>query len=271
MTLKNRFWIIFLVCCFKFGAAGGVVSQDNYMDLKKAYAGAYIGGGVSFLSDQIYVRGMDNASAGFLQYASEELRNIPMGEVVDVLQSFSDANKELINTDRRKIGGSFNIGFGRFFYTNLYLGVDLTLDVFGENKSVATDKEEREYLGTFKTTTVQNAKLIPTFVMKAGEYISGIDFLICSRIGAALVSMKSQNTWFEEEVGVSKIVPVVGFSLEKAVGKNDSIKLECDYRFAAKKKVEKTMQILGKKMFIACSESIRTRGYSIRLMYVYHF
>lgn len=267
--MKKSLLAILAVCCASSEA-------KDCCESKSAYEGAYVGAGLSYQYNMHDVWVSDK-----LRTDMEETFPGSGREAVEAMISdgnkIHDANNHGLNRKNKgKIGGSINAGWGKFVYSNLYLGADLVLDISGKGKITEIDSLDRGGKGgldsiAYGSTTVQSNVVVPTFALRVGGYVPDIDTLVCIRVGAAWIGANAKSQKLENEVKLNKITPIVGFSVEKNVWKNCSIKLEGDYRFPVSKKVQMKFGKFLPGVDINVNEEVKIRGYSIRLMGVYRF
>lgn len=263
------------VCCVSCGA-------QNCTQGRSTYEGAYIGAGLSYQNNMQDVRVGDNVGDTVVKVLLEIYADSgnPMSpdEAESVVKNqgiFNFNNHRLNKKNKEKIGGTISLGYGRFVFSNLYLGADFSLDISEKSKSVESDNFLRDDT-KYGDTTVQNNAVVPTLALKVGGYIPDIDTLACVRAGAAKIGIKVQNELLKNEKELCKITPVVGISIEKKVWKNCSLKLEGDYRFPVSKRIDgisnnfvhENGEITYPGIF---NEKIKTRSYNVRFMCVYHF
>ena len=266
--MKKSLLSALAICCASCGA-------KDCSESRSAYEGAYIGAGLSYqhnmhdvwVSDRFRTdfEALPSGSAGV---SAMEGRGYTMEDV---------NNRGLNRKNKGKIGGSIDVGYGKFVYSNLYLGADVNVDISGRGKTTEIDLYDRGIAGdpvSYGATTVQSNIVTPTFALRVGGYISDVDTLVCVRAGVAWVGAKAKNEFLKNEVKLSKITPIIGLGVEKNVWRNCSVKLEGDYRFPSSKKIEaKTWSFDdgSKSIETGFSEEVKVRGYSVRLMGVYHF
>ncbi len=259
-------------CCAVCGA-------KDCADGKSAYEGFYVGAGLSYQNSMHDVKVSDNlgdTSAKFIKTMDPSLTKEQADALAKNSKLVNVINQGLNRKNVGKVGASVSVGYGQFVYSNLYLGADFSLDISKKGKSVESDRFYRAGT-TYGDTTVQNNAVVPTLALKVGGYIPDIDTLVCIRAGAAKTGIKAQNELLGNEIKFSKITPVVGLSIEKNVGKSCSIKLEGNYRFPISKQIENLTDNLvaaGANKIpvpVPFRETVKTKGYSVRLMYVYHF
>lgn len=260
------------------------LSDDYYTEEfcyeKEVYTGSYVGAGLSYLHRSNSAKISDDVGEKFIAQNEGEFNE--REKVFIRQQAFSADNLNLNDRSYSKIGGSVNIGYGQFINGDLYLGIDFTLDISGNNKSVNTDRRGREEIeingnevvqvGTYKDTIIRNKEIIPTLAIRAGVYVPYINTLICTRLGASFINMEVENSTLKNKVKINRIAPIIGLSFEKSLYRNWSMKLEGDYVFSVKKKFGDTRSdtlIVGVPVYH--SETVKTHGYVVRLMCVYHF
>ena len=259
--------MFFVACGVTYGVDNldrPVENDTECYDEREAYAGAYIGAGLSYQYTNNRVGVSDNYAdvPGAMAYWT----NGKNEEAVSKARSyyFSADNWELNGKSKGKIGGSINVGYGQFVKSCFYLGADFVLDITSNSKS--SQKAKRAY----KDTTVWNNEVVPTMALRVGGYVPDVDVLICARLGIALVDAKVKNEYLKNEIKVRKIAPVVGLSIEKKVWRNCSVKVEGDYRFSTEKEQRIDGGVITGIQGIAF-EKAKTRSYSVRLVGVYHF
>jgi opacity protein-like surface antigen len=276
--MKRCLLVFFAVCSASYGANDSVDRSENCTNCcdekREAYAGAYVGAGLSYQHNKNDVTVSDNyadvkgAEAAAVYLFNGGLDQAEMDkEATKARNANPSANNLRLNGKTKgKIGGSVNVGYGKFVNSYLYCGADFVLDIAGKAKS-------SEETGRYKNTTVENSGVVPTLALRVGGYIPAIDSLVCARFGGAFVNTKSRNEEMVEnpEIKIHKFTPVVGLSLEKNVRKNWSVKFEGDYRFLAQKEklVSGTMEPFGVEN--RSLVKTKTRGYCVRLMSVYRF
>ncbi len=274
--------MLFAVCSASYGANDSSDRSENRTkscdEKREAYAGAYIGAGLSYQHNKNDVTVSDNYAdiAGATVYSSG-LTDLNRGSTAYANEVSEDAreanpsadNWKLNGKNKGKIGGVINFGYGKFINSYLYCGADFVLDIASKGKSSEEAEKRTEAL---KSTIVENGGVVPTLALRVGGYIPAIDSLICARFGGAFVSTKSRNEGYgqDSEIKIRKVTPVVGLSFEKNLRKSWSIKLEGDYRFPTKK--EKSV-ILGKRNGVEGRALVKakTNSYCVRLMGVYRF
>lgn len=262
--VKKSLLTALAVCCASCGA-------ENCSESRSAYEGAYIGAGLSYQYNMHDVWVSDKQGT--------ETIAIYGPEATQALGLYDISNHGLNRKNKGKFGGSISVGYGKFVYSNLYLGADANVDISGKGKTTEIDSLDRGGGGgldliSYGATTVQSNAVTPTFALRVGGYIPDVDTLVCVRAGVAWVGAKAKNELLGSEVKLSKIAPVVGLSVEKNVWKNCSVKLEGDYRFPVSKKVQMKSQRVSARGFardVDVSEELKIRGYSVRLMGVYRF
>ena len=271
--MKKSLLAVLAVCCASCGA-------KDCSESRGAYEGAYIGAGLSYqynmhdvwVSDKLrtdYEKAIDAVHGQGSGSAAVDAFNRAGNKICDI------SNHTLNRKNKGKISGSVNAGWGKFVYSNLYLGADLVLDVSGRGKTTEVDSLDRGgSVGSisYSTTAVKSNIVVPTLALRVGGYIPDVDTLVCVRAGAAWVGANAKNQKLKNEVKLNKVVPIIGLSVEKNVWKNCSVKLEGDYRFPVSKKVQiKSENFFGPGIGINVNEEIKIRGYSLRLMGVYRF
>lgn len=265
--MKKSLLVLFAVCSASYGANADQ-SEDRAKccdEKREAYAGAYIGAGLSYQHNKNDVTVSDN----YADIAGAWARSSGSDVAEARKDHLSADNWKLNKKNKGKIGGSVNFGYGKFINSYLYCGADFTLDVAGKGKS-SSEAEKRQNL--LKSTTVENSGVVPTVALRIGGYIPAVDGLLCARFGGAFVNSKSINEGYgsDSEIKIRKLTPIVGLSFEKNLMKNWSVKLEGDYRFHTKK--EKL--IVGETLFGVERKTLvkaKTSSYCVRLMGVYRF
>ncbi len=274
--MKKSLLAVLVVCCASCGA-------KDCCESKSAYEGPYVGAGLSYQKNMHDVWVSDklrtDAEAGGLTSDVIDGMNVPVAAGSGGYHIKDISDHGINRKNKGKLSGSINAGYGKFVYSNLYLGADLTLDISGKGKTTEIDSFDRGGYSndkwepaSYDSTTVQSNVVVPTFAFRLGGYIPDVDTLVCVRAGAAWVGASAKNQTLENEVKLNKITPIVGLSIEKNVWKNCSIKLEGDYRFPVSKKVQlKSKKLLDINDGISVNEEVKIKGYSIRLMGVYRF
>ncbi len=269
LKVKKSLLAVLAVCC-AFSEA------KDCSESRSAYEGVYIGAGLSYQYNMHDVWVSDK-----LRTDIEETFPTTGRETVDSFNRAGNkicdiSNHTLNRKNKGKISGSVNAGWGKFVYSNLYLGADLVLDISGKGKVTEIDSLDRGGKGgldsiAYGSTTVQSNVVVPTLALRVGGYIPDVDALVCVRAGATWVGANAKNQKLENEVKLNKVVPIIGLSVEKNVWKNCSVKLEGDYRFPVSKKVQMKYDKLFKGANVNINEEVKIRGYSLRLMGVYRF
>lgn len=286
--MKKCLLVLLAMCGASYGASDSSDRSENCTsccdEKREAYAGAYVGAGLSYQHNKNDVTVSDNyadiagASTYAESFATGVLRGMSEEEARESAETVaararkdnpSADNWRLNGKKKGKIGGAINFGYGKFVNSYLYLGADFVLDIASKGKS--SDVAEKR-VDDFKSTTVENGGVVPTVALRVGGYIPAIDSLICARFGGAFVNTKSIGKVYgqDSEIKIRKIVPVVGLSFEKNLMKNWSVKLEGDCRFSTKKEksiiVRTESGVEGRVLTKAKSNS-----YCVRLMGVYRF
>ena len=282
--MKNILLGTLLLCGMVYGEYDDPLSEDCYTDEfydeKEVYTGAYVGAGISHLYRSNNVKISDDACEKYLSRHEGEFSELQKAFIKE--KAFSANNLNLSDKNYSKIGGSVSVGYGLFIYENLYLGIDFTLDISGNHKSVDTDLRQRDdirtdsgeivRMGTYRDTIVRNHEIIPTLAARTGVYIPYISTLICARFGVSLIDMEVENSTLKNTVKLNKFAPIIGLSLEKSLTKNWSVKLEGDYVFPVKKRFNDTRSdTLIDGIPICHFETVKTRSYAVRLICAYHF
>ena len=273
--MKKSLMAALAVCCASCGA-------KDCCESKGAYEGAYVGVGLSYQHNMHDVWVSDKLRTDY-EKAVDAVHGPGRGSLA--VEAFNRLGNKIENIDNHalnrknkgKIGGSINVGYGKFVYSNLYAGIDVNVDISGKGKTTEIDSLDRGGKGglgsiAYGSTTVQSNVVVPTLALRVGGYIPDVDALVCVRAGAAWIGASAKNQKLENEVKLNKITPIVGLSVEKNVWKNCSIKLEGDYRFPVSKKVQmKSEKFFGPGIGINVNEEVKIRGYSVRLVGVYRF
>lgn len=280
--MKKCLLVLLAMCGASYGASDSSDRSENCTsccdEKREAYAGAYVGAGLSYQHNKNDVTVSDNYAdiAGASAY-SAGLTAPVIGSEAYANKLSKEARKAYPNADNWKlngknkgiIGGAINFGYGKFLNSYLYCGADFVLDIASKGKSSAKAEKRTESL---KSTIVENSGVVPTFALRVGGYIPAIDSLVCARFGGAFVNTKSRNEGYgkDSEIKIRKITPVVGLSWEKNVRKNWSVKLDGDCRFFTKK--EKS--VIGETKWGVESKALmkaKTSSYCVRLMSIYRF
>lgn len=263
--MKKSLLAIWAVCCASSEA-------KDCCESKSAYEGAYVGAGLSYQYNMHDVWVSDKLRTDFAAFSGVAGVSVMEGRGY----TMEDINNRGLNRKNKgKIGGSINAGYGKFVYANLYLGADINVDISGKGKTTEIDSYDRGVAGdpiSYGSTTVQSNVVVPTLALQVGGYVPDVDTLVCVRVGAAWVGANAKSQKLENEVKLSKVAPIVGLSVKKNVWKNCFVKLEGDYRFPVSKKIQiKSEKFFGSTIGVNVNEEVKIRGYSLRLMCVYHF
>ncbi|MDR2067797.1 MAG: hypothetical protein LBP41_02295 [Holosporaceae bacterium] len=171
-----------------------------------------------------------------------------------------------------KVSGALAFGYDKFFYENYLLGAELTFD-FAGNKN-ADDSE-----GHFDAVKRKDRGFVPTLAAKIGVYSEYLDTLFYLRLGAAQV--RSEINHGARSLKLSKLTPVIGAGVEKIVFDNVSLRVEGDYRIQSEKSGD-LFASSGNGTITDTSGNkpvhwtrtgkarIRTKGYAVRVMGVWH-
>ncbi|MBQ7672968.1 MAG: hypothetical protein IJT36_00315, partial [Alphaproteobacteria bacterium] len=223
----------------------------QYESVAAAYAGWYVGCGISYQYTKGDIVLDDNASE--LGFGLPDVHGI-----------------SLLKANVGRVGAALSVGYGDFITGNCYLGGEINLDIAGSKSNEHKDND----LGITKLKT---RGFVPTVALRLGGYVPSLDCIFYARFGFTFLNNKFESQCVQGQgFGSQKITPIVGLGIEKTIFDGCSMRIEGDYRFSADRKKNDLVgydPATGDRMNDPYRAAVknRVRGYVVRVVCVYHF
>ncbi|MDR1375205.1 MAG: hypothetical protein LBJ45_00110 [Holosporaceae bacterium] len=182
--------------------------------------------------------------------------------------------KDVSHGRSSKVGGALAFGYSGLIGENSLWGVEATFDIAGSKSS------EDDYW-VYGKVQRKNRGFVPTLAARFGLYSSYADALFYLRLGVA--NLKSEVVNNSRSLKLNKLTPIIGVGVEKDIDGDLSARLEFDYRIQSEKSGDILIKKVEKKEIVDFTTEgtdasldfvgkgrIRTKGYAVRVMAVWH-